>query len=243
MNTRKKKISYREFLHKEYEILHAPYQPEMDFYEAIKHGHIKKVKELCNDSFIDKEGLGTLSRNQLQNMKYHFTISTAVIARECIAGGLSLPESYSMSDYYIQRADTASTLLEISDLHDEMCLAYAKRMHDFNKQSIASKAINKCIDYIYEHLHTRITVEILSEKCGLSTAYLSRLFKKETGYTISSYILSKKLETAKSMLAYSDYSIAEISAALAFPSQSYFSNAFKKEYGLTPLKYRNSNII
>lgn len=243
MNSRKKKISYRQFLHKEYEILHAPYQPEMDFFKAIRYGQIKKVQELCSESFIEKKGLGTLSKQPLQNMKYHFTISTAVIARECIDGGLSLPESYSMSDYYIQHVDIASSLDEISDLHDEMCLAYAKRMHELNKQSIASRAVSKCIDYIYEHLHTRITIDILAELCGLSEAYLSRLFKKETGYTISSYILSKKLETAKSMLAYSDYSIAEISASLAFPSQSYFSNALKKECGLTPLKYRNQNPV
>ena len=50
--------------------------------------------------------------------------------------------------------------------------------------------------------------------------------------------MNKKLETAKSMLASSDYSIAEISASLAFPSQSYFTNVLKKDCGLTPKEYR-----
>ena len=49
----------------------------------------------------------------------------------------------------------------------------------------------------------------------------------------------KKLETAKSMLSSSDYSIAEISASLAFPSQSYFTNLLKKDCGLTPKQYRD----
>lgn len=241
MENRNRKISYREFLHEEYEVHHAPYEPEMDFYDAIRRGMTGKVIELCKDKFIDKKGLGTLSRNELQNMKYHFTISTASIARECIKGGLSLAESYSMSDYYIQRADVCLSLQEISDLHDEMCIAYSKRMEDFVKQNIISRPIVKCIDYIYGNLNTRITVDDLAEVTDLSNAYLSRLFKKETGYTISDYILAKKLETAKSMLSYSDYTIAEISASLAFPSQSYFTYALKKECGLSPKKYRDRN--
>lgn len=58
---------------------------------------------------------------------------------------------------------------------------------------------------------------------------------------MSEYILNKKLETAKSMLASSDYSIAEISASLAFPSQSYFTNVLKKDCGMTPKEYRIKN--
>lgn len=236
-----RKLSYKEYLHKEYEIHHAPYQPEMEFYDVVRLGQVDRVKELCRESILDKEGLGKLSDNQLQNMKYHFTISAAIIARECIRDGLPLPESYSLSDYYIQHADLCRTLAAVSELHDEMCIAYATRMQELARRPVCSRSISKCIDYIYENLNSRITLDILSEVAMLSPAYLSRLFKKETGYTISAYILSKKLETAKSMLLYSNYSIAEISAALAFPSQSYFTNVIRKDCGMTPMQYRTQN--
>jgi len=235
------KISYREYLRKEYITTHAPLDSEMGFYDTIKSGDVTKTIELCGESFMDKKGLGVLSKNPLQNIKYHFTISTAMIARTCIEGGLSLSESYNMSDYYIQMADVCKTLDEVSELHDEMCVNYAKKMKELKKQSVCSKPIALCMDYIYENLHTRITLDILSEKTGLTNAYLSRLFKKETGYTLSEYILSKKLETAKRMLAFSDYSIAEISESLAFPNQSYFTNLMRKDCGLTPKKYRDMN--
>ena len=78
---------------------------------------------------------------------------------------------------------------------------------------------------------------------NLSAPYFSRLFKKETGYSVSEYILNKKLETAKSMLTSSSYSIAEISASLAFPSQSYFTNVLKKDCGMTPKDYRSKNSV
>jgi len=241
MPSPKKKISYQEFLHREYEFFRAPLAPEMDFYETIRSGNLRKVRLLLSEPFHMKKGLGVLSDNPLQNLKYHMTITTALVARFCISGGLSQSEAYSLSDYYIRLADEASTLDEISEIHNEMCIHYTRQMLTLQKSAITSKAVESAINYIYEHLHTRITLETLASETNLSAPYFSRLFKKETGYSVSEYILNKKLETAKSMLASSDYSIAEISASLAFPSQSYFTNVLKKDCGITPKEYRVQN--
>ena len=188
-----------------------------------------------------KTGLGILSDDHLQNLKYHLTITTALVARFCISGGLSQSEAYSLSDYYIRLADVARSPEEITEIHNEMCLHYAKQMQNLQRSTVTSKAVRTAVNYIYEHLHTRITLETLASVTNLSSPYFSRLFKKETGYSVSEYILNKKLETAKSMLASSSYSIAEISASLAFPSQSYFTNVLKKDCGLTPKEYRAKN--
>ena len=239
MPSTKKNISYQEFLHREYELLHAPLAPEMDFYETIRSGDIKKTRSLLTEPFHEKKGLGILSSNPLSNLKYHLTITIALVARFCIAGGLSVAEAYSLSDYYIRLTDEAATKEEISEIHDDMCLNYALRMQSIRNSTISSRSVTICINYIYEHLHTRITLPTLASVTNLSAPYLSRLFKKETGYSISEYIQAKKLETAKSMLTSSDYSIAEISASLAFPSQSYFTNLLKKDCGLTPKQYRD----
>jgi len=237
----RKKISYQEFLHREYGFFRAPLAPEMDFYETIRSGNLRKIRTLLNEPFNSKQGLGVLSNNPLQNLKYHMTVTTALVARFCISGGLSQSEAYSLSDYYIRQADEATTAEEISELHNEMCLHYTKQMSALQRSSVTSKAVSTAINYIYEHLHTRITLETLASVTNLSAPSFSRLFKKETGYSVSEYILNKKLETAKSMLAESSYSIAEISASLAFPSQSYFTNVLKKDCGLTPKEYRSQN--
>ncbi|MBP5418051.1 MAG: AraC family transcriptional regulator [Clostridiales bacterium] len=241
MGTKRKKISYQEFLHREYEFFHAPLAPEMDFYETIRAGDMKKLETLLTEPFHEKKGLGVLSSDPLSNLKYHLTITIALVARFCISGGLSQAESYSLSDYYIRMTDEAQSPQEISDIHNEMCIHYTRRMIDLQRNSVTSKSVSTCINYIYEHLHTRITLQTLARTCSLSAPYLSRLFKKETGFSISEYVLRKKLETAKSMLSSSDYSIAEISASLAFPSQSYFTNLLKKDTGLTPKQYRDRN--
>ena len=210
---------YRDYVYKDKEILRAQYDPELEFYTTIKSGDIEKAKELCLAKISEKEGLGELSDSPLQSLKYHFAITMAMLARYCIEGGLDLSTSYALSDFYIQEADRVSTMDELNTLHTTACL-----------------------DYIYDHLHTRITLSRLAELTGLNSSYLSRLFHKETGMTVSDYIQQTKIETAKNMLLHSSYSAAEIASILAFSDQSYFTEVFKKQTGLTPKRYQSLNL-
>ncbi len=240
-NDTNKEMFYKDFIQREDGFLRAPYNPEIDFYNTIKIGDVEKVKELCKDTLEDKPGLGRLSKNPLQNLKFHFVITTALVARYCIEGGMDLSTAYSISDYYIQKADLCKRVEDISLLHPKMCLDYAKRMHDLRKHSICSMQVAQCIDYIYDHLHARITITELAEHVHLNESYLSRLFKKEVGISISDYIRKQKLETAKNMLIYSDYRPGEIANILAFPSQSYFTEIFHRYTGLTPKEFKRQN--
>ena len=229
---------YKDFVQREENFLRAPYNPEIEFYNTIKTGDVKRIKELCKEPLVDKPGLGRLSDDPLQNLKYHFVITTAQAARYCIEGGMDLSEAYSLSDFYIQKADRCRKPQEITDLHPIMCLDYTTRMKNLRKNAICSKQIAQCIDYIFDNLHARITVDELADYVELNPSYLSRLFKREVGISISDYIRQKKVETAKNMLIYSEYKPADIAMILAFPTQSYFTEIFRKQTGLTPAKYR-----
>lgn len=237
-----KELAYQEYVQRENMVLHAPYTPELEFYSVIQSGDVEKTRELCRQSLLEKEGLGVLSKNRLRHFQYHFVITTAIVARYCIRGGMELSVAYSLSDFYIQKVDICQKPEEINELHTTMCLDYAKRMKNLRKKKICSSQVAKCLDYIYEHMHTRITVEILAEHVKLSPGYLSRLFKKELGVGISEYIRAKKIETAKNMLVYSEYTPSEIASTLAFPSQSYFTEIFRKQEGVTPGVYRAKHL-
>lgn len=232
---------YREFDQREENLIHAPYNPELEFYSCIREGNVEKIKQLCNEPLTDKKGLGKLSENELQHFRYHFAITAALAARYCMEGGMSLSKAYSISDFYIQKVDTCKSRQDISDLHFLMCVDYTIRMKNLRKKKICSQPVAKCIDYICESLHTRITLDTLADHVGLNPSYLSRLFKAETGQTISAYISDKKVETACNMLIYSEYSPVEIATILCFPNQSYFTNVFRKKTGMTPKKYQQKH--
>nr|WP_083442866.1 AraC family transcriptional regulator [Paenibacillus sp. IHB B 3415] len=78
----------------------------------------------------------------------------------------------------------------------------------------------------------------IARTVGLSPKYLSALFKKEVGLTVSEYIQQMKSDEAKKLLAYSKTPISEICTLLSFNDQSYFTKVFKKVTGVTPKFYR-----
>ena len=94
------------------------------------------------------------------------------------------------------------------------------------------------MEYIDLHLHMPIRLAELAEHVKLNPSYLSVLFKKETGVPVSEYILNRRIDTAKNMLLYSEYSASQISEILTFSSQSHFIRVFKKKEGMTPREYQ-----
>ena len=178
----------------------------------------------------------------LRNLKYHFVITAAMIARSCIEGGMEFSRAYSMSDVYIMEADIMTDVKEISSLHKKMCLEYTSEMKRISQKRIYSKYVNACLNFIYENLHDKITAKKLAEVSGLSESYILRLFHKETGKTVQEYVLAKKIETSKNMLRYTKCSLSDIALTLGFPSQSYWTQAFRKLEGTTPAKYRKFNL-
>lgn len=224
------------------EMLHRPVDDEYKFYKAVQEGDINEViRNHEEGGFKDQSGKGILSRNPLTNIKYHFVVTASLITRTCISGGLSSEEAYRLSDYYILRADGALSIDEVVDLHYKMVLDFANRMNKLRSASVISKSVHNSIEYVYSNIHARITVVDVAKAVGLSPSYLSKLFKAETGIALSDYIRMKKVEQAKNLLRFSDFTYVEISNYLSFVSQSHFIDVFKKYEGLTPKEYRDTN--
>ena len=120
----------------------------------------------------------------------------------------------------------------------EMQIDFAVRMKELKKENVISLHVRKCIDYIYDNLHKNLSIKDIAELFNLNPSYLSKLFLKETGTTIKDFVINAKIQTAKNMLKYSEFSYLDISLALGFSSQSAFISVFKKVTGITPKKYK-----
>jgi YesN/AraC family two-component response regulator len=151
---------------------------------------------------------------------------------------MSPEESYSLSDYYIQKADKCRDEASLREVHSKMIIGYTDKMRQLKSGGVCSKQIVHTIDYITSHLHGRITLESTAEALNISPAYLSRLFKSETGFSFSDYVNKLKIEEASALLLYTRYTDLEISNLLCFSSQSYFIKVFKKFTGVTPKEYK-----
>ena len=204
------------------EIEHREPTEEFLFYRAVATGDIETVRKNCEAGrFVEGEGVGVLSRDPVVNLKYHFVITTAMITRLCRQNGMELEQAFRMSDFYIRKLDDIHTEAEVHSLHDEMVMDFTEKMRKYARNDTNSKHINACKEYIYSHIKERITIEDLADELGVSSGYLSRLFKKETGISVSAYIRSQKIDMAKNLLRFSDYSMIDIANRLSFSSQSH----------------------
>lgn len=224
------------------EVAHRPLTEEFRFYQAVAGGDVEVVRKNCEqERFTEKDGVGKLSRNPVTNLKYHFVITTALVTRMCGQKGMELEQAFRLSDFYIQKLDDLHTVQEVQNLHDEMVIDFTEKMRRSIQKDVTSKHISACKDYIYCHIKERITVDQLAAEYGVSSSYLSRLFKKEVGISVSAYVRNKKIEVAKDLLKFSNFSMIEIANHLSFSSQSHFIQQFKDTVGMTPKKYRDTN--
>lgn len=83
-----------------------------------------------------------------------------------------------------------------------------------------------------------LSVALIAEKLNVSAAYLSTLFKMETGQTLIKYISHYRLEKAKEMLALTNMRVADIAEKVGYFNTSYFISLFKNSVGESPAKYR-----
>ena len=240
INNQHNHLDYQMYVPLEQDEKHQPYQNEYDFYAAVQEGNLSYIDALKKQyPATENSGKGRLSADPVRNERYHFIVNASTITRVCIEGGMPQEEAYNMSDMYIRQADKLHTIASLRSLNDEMVLYFATYMEKLHCANKVCHHIQKCIHYIHENLHTKITLQDLSRVTGLHESYLATLFKKETGESIHRYIRAKRLETARSMLLHSSYSSTEIANMLAFSSQSHFIQSFREYYGTTPYQYRN----
>ncbi len=184
---------------------------------------------------------GVIAFDQMRQLKNMFIVSVTLASRAAIRGGMDAEDALMLSDRYIQRCELMNTAEEITNLQFYMISDYTARVERLHFGNDPSQLIAAVSNYIQHHLSEPITTERIAASLYISRTHLSARFHKETGTTLSDYILKEKTEEAKRLLRYSDKSLAAISAYLGFSSQSHFSRTFRKYAGITPGEYRTKH--
>jgi Response regulator containing CheY-like receiver domain and AraC-type DNA-binding domain len=97
---------------------------------------------------------------------------------------------------------------------------------------------DRILEYIDKNFQREISLCDLGEISGFNASYISQLFPKKTGLTLTGYISRVRIEKAKGLLRNSDISIGEVAFAVGFKDQNYFSRVFRDCQGVSPKEYR-----
>jgi AraC-like DNA-binding protein len=202
----------------------------------IREGRVGDLNEL---SFIKEEEVASIlsKSSYLRSIKNHIITLITLVSRASIDGGLHEEIAFSLHDSFIQQLEELTRLDEVRGLARDVLYTFAEKVK-LVKDERYSKTITACKDYIYKHIYEEINHIEIATYVELSPKYLSFLFKKEVGITVSEYIQQIKIDEVKKLLAYSKTPISEIGSLLHFNDQSYFTKVFKKVVGITPKQFR-----
>lgn len=124
---------------------------------------------------------------------------------------------------------------------EEICAQYAShavRACCRQKESAVSKPVREICRYLQEHYQEQVSLKDMAKLVTLSPVYVSSIFKKEKGVSISTYFTQLRMEKAKELLRETPMSISAIAEAVGYQDTRYFSKLFIKEVGIKPMDYR-----
>ncbi len=207
--------------------------------ELVSRGDVIALKSMLSQMPAVRGG--TIAQSQLRQLRNTFIVSVTLASRAAIRGGMREDDAFTLSDGFIQRVELLNDHSSIMNLQYSMILEFTEQVSNLHHGNTSSKLVTDAANYVRRHLSEPISTEHMAEALYMSRPYLSAKFKKETGETLTDFILREKTEEAKRLLRYSDKSAAAIAAYLGFSSHSHFIRVFKKYAGVTPNEWREHN--
>ena len=230
---------------------HNPISHELRQLHAIEQGDIEDLMTVLDEDFASNEG--RVADNPLRQRINIGIVCVTIASRTAINAGVHYEKAFTLSDVCIRLMEECKSTSQVAELYKAVQIHYAEMVRDILRNTGRSLGtasdsakteetnphIEHCKDYIFSHLHGKISVSEIADYCGLNANYLSTLFAAHEHVTIKQYILNEKINLVQKMLTYSPYSYVEIAAYLGFASQSHMGTEFKRVTGMTPRAYRN----
>ncbi len=215
---------------------HNTYQIEHQLLDMVRRGDTLRLREWVTN--VPAVRPGKVAENMLRQLKNTFIISTTLVSRAAIRGGMDLDDALRLSDSYIQKCERLNSFEQITNLQYHMVTQYTQSVEELRYNRNQSELTKNVASYIRHHLSDAIKTEDIAASLFMSRSHLSTRFKAETGINLTEYIHYIKISEAKHLLAHTDKSLLIISNYLGYSSQSHFTRMFKKVVGLSPMEYR-----
>jgi AraC family transcriptional regulator len=136
----------------------------------------------------------------------------------------------------------SSLLIDCAGRHvaAHLLARYSRALLQEKTSGMAQWKLRRALDYIEEHIEQDLSLEDLSKGLDMTPHYFCRSFRKSVGMPPYRYLITRRIERAKELLASTDKEVTEIALEVGFSSPSHFTTAFRRSVGYAPRMYRNS---
>ena len=234
-----------ELSEKNYSEIYRRYDQEKQFLSMIRNGDTKNILSAF-EKMSSPEVLSVFSKESLNYYAsgYGLAILKALSRKAAEESGLSVITIDEITQKYTQLASATNNAELQTRYQIDMIVELTKAVHN-HKLSLDkySPPIQRVMEYINLHLGDHISNDDLAANASMSISHLSKVFKKETGGTMTEYIALMRCKKAAGLLKKTDLPVQEISSYVGYSDNNYFVKVFKKIYDLTPSEYRKTRIV
>lgn len=206
--------------------------------KRIKMGDREALENQINECMRHFSECGT----SLQKYRIFILELVAEIFRFGNNNNLNIDEIFGDDRNYLEKGFQAESPEELWDWLMEIS-GKMQEMISKERQNTTKSFVTKAVEYVKESYSDKnISIETVCKKLGVSAAYFSTVFKKETGKTFINYLTDYRMKQAVELLLTTDDKTYIIAEKVGYADPNYFSYVFKKKYGMAPSKYRTGKL-
>ena len=214
-------------------------QKKLEELDALQEESIRCLTRQEPSEFIESSG-------QVISLLRSMYEETSDLRREtykylCVTGDILLEEQPKVNREELvsfkdmEKQETPDAILSYA----QKILQKISRYLSANQTGSGHRAVLEVLDYIERHYQEDIGLNELASHAGMSTAYLSVLFKAEVGESFIKYLTELRVKKAKSLLK-EGHKVKDVSDMVGYSNYRYFCDIFKKQTGQTPHEYKEN---
>lgn len=213
------------------------YNYENELMRAVSKGQLHKAHSLLGSfsTFLFEQRLP----DPVRNAKNYCIIMNTLLRKAAEQGGVHPIYLDTVSSAHAKQIEQLSSLEDVTSLMTEMFRAYCRLVRKHATQDY-SPPVQQAMIFIESNLSGDLNLRMLAQKLNISSSYLSTIFKKETGQTLTDFIAQRRVDKAMDLLRTTRLQVQTVAQHCGIVDVHYFSKIFKKVTGMTPKAYRDS---
>lgn len=216
-------------------VLEDLYAQENALMQAVSQGHTHKAEIFMNTPATNQ--LEPRVADAIQNLKNYTIILNTVLRKAAERGSVHPLHIDSLSSKFAQKIQLITSHESCRALQKEMVHKYCLLVKNHSMKGY-SPLIQRILTRIDSDLTADLSLKTQAELLNVNPSYLSNLFKKETGSTLTDYVNRKRIEYSIFLLNSTSMQIQAVAQYCGISDVNYFTKIFKKQIGKTPTKYR-----
>ena len=212
------------------------YESENLLMEAVSRGKLHQVTAVASTVFHN--GAKPRMNDSLRDRKNNLVILKTLLRKAAESGGVHPMHLHRLSSHYAGLIENARTIRQSMSLQESMIRDYCQlvKRHSLRKYS---HYVGKTITLVQYDLTADLRLHTIAEKLNVNSSYLSTLFRREYGCTLTEYVNRERIDRGIYLLQRTGKTVQEIAAECGIQDVNYFIKLFKKKTGFTPSRYRD----